>query len=173
MSPQEFLAAWTGLDANQRKKRLQWFAAQDGKVQHEIMNRHLELVGTARNTGRWIKDLAGDNTLGCLIQAIDQFWRIDNSDRVRNATEAELEAKDLSDFRKIKVRKGRKSDKRERVAAHYKVIWRFREDEGSWRDIAEYLRKNSKLEVSHTYVQQVFDAIALERREKDPYPKKC
>lgn len=172
MSPKDFLAAWTGLDAKQRKKRLQWFADQGGQVQHQIMNRHLELVRTARNTGRWVKDRAEDCTLGCLTQAIDHFWRIDNANRVRNATQAELEAKDDSDLDKIMAKIGRKSDKRERVAAHYEMIRRHRGRKASWRVVAEYLRTKANLKVSHAYVQKVFEAIALERGETDPYPKK-
>ena len=173
MSSKAFLDSWTGLDAKQRKKRLQWFADQGGQVQHKIMSRHLELVRTARNTQRWVKNQGEDCTLGCLIQAIDHFWRIDNADRVRNATQAELEAKDDADLDKIMAKMGRKSDKRERVAIHYEVIRRQRGRRVSWRVIAEYLRTKAELKVSHAYVQKVFDAIALERGETDPYPKKA
>ncbi len=173
MSPKGFLDSWTGLDARQRKKRIQWFADQGSQVQHKIMGRHLELVRTARNTGRWVKGQAEDCTLGCLIQAIDHFWRIDNADRVRNATQAELRAKDDSDLDKIMAKMGRKSDKWERVATHYEVIRHQRGRKASWRVIAEYLRTKANLKISHTYVQRVFDAIALERGEEDPYPKKA
>lgn len=70
------------------------------------------------------------------------------------------QARRISEIRLARAqaeRTGRKSPKKNKLEQrHAEQVRRLREEGFSWREVAEYLKRYHRLEISHTYLRQLF-----------------
>lgn len=148
-----------GLPANRRKKLIRYYSSlaeplriEAHRLQTDYMRQHREACRD--------KVTQEEFTYAMLLLALDKMLSIEEFERQRSTTpeQAEKAAKLRAARIKASRRVQKQSPIKERILLRYfKLMCRLHEEDGmSWREIARYIKKHHREEISHVYLRQVY-----------------
>ncbi len=159
----DLLTQITGLTGKERKRLLSWVISlpepqivdvfQFGvKTAYQIKENRADIPGKICKYSAFIvaarkRGWDTENGKGYRVAETEQY---ENFDHLRKSRAAEL------------IRKGRTPIKRKKILAHWGEIKQLRHEGLGFRTIAMYLSKNRKLEVSASYLAELYKKVEVE-----------
>lgn len=140
----------TKLSHKEQKKLINWFNKQPLEAQIDIFKEQKNQFFGLKNS-----DFNSENLLSItsFYLAISKFYNLDNQILGKNKT-MRLQVKLQKNYKvqKIKV-------KREKLLNIWSKIQKLKNEGYSFREIATFLQQKHRFNVSHTYIQQIWQEI--------------
>ncbi|MFA6412604.1 MAG: hypothetical protein WCW53_07880 [Syntrophales bacterium] len=150
----------------QRDKIFRWFSREPEAVRIEIARRHGEIVQKLWKQRE--KNLMPEFHLAAWTLAIHSVKELLGPKEKKGKYSAEeLKALEALSVARVKVKRKRKEGPVEGKIrkAYYHVITKLREEENfSWRDLGEYLKKTFKMKCSYGHLRRAYKKIQAEKR---------
>lgn len=159
-----FVDKITRLETEQRDNLWKWITTQSEPVKIEAFKMMIDLLRQKPPAG--VQKHKVEYIYSTLTSVLRDMNRIETKDALKRGMKSE-EALKLSDIRIERMKankwKRKKKVKSELIRKRYLVeIKRMREKKLSWRDISKYLRKYHHINISHGYLQRVFEKYSKE-----------
>ncbi|MEI6313968.1 MAG: hypothetical protein WCO89_03795 [Syntrophus sp. (in: bacteria)] len=153
------------IDQEKRRSLIRWWAGESEAIKIEILRRQSEVVARLRR--KQTKEDRAEFFFACLVWAVSEVRSLleapHQKKRLSQAQVADLDRLALMRARKIKAKKS--APKKSLLdRKYYLLIKKLRDEEKlSWRDCAEYMKKNRKVSVSWSHLRRAFLEIERER----------
>jgi len=172
MTEQEKMALkWAKMDAEELAEILRWFGRQELPIQLEIFAQQKQIYQKEKNEIQ--KQYGTDqeaSRLALLARASKAIYRKMNYD-LRKNYDRNLES--LAETTKLriqkikKLRERKKGDKYKKIKKRIALIDQLLAEGLTWKEIALYLAKYSKLKVNQAYLWKVYKKIKEEEEVKN------
>ncbi|MFK5937898.1 MAG: hypothetical protein QM497_05805 [Sulfurimonas sp.] len=142
------LVRYTKLSKQEQKKLINWFSRQNIAVQIDIFEEQKNQFFKLKSDCREVQIVP----LAAFLLAIQYFYSLVFSKNNKNKQDNLNGSAKISMFTIKKAKKIRKKEKREKLLNLWSIIIDLREEGFSFREISEHLKGRHRLNVSHTYI---------------------
>jgi len=149
------LVQCTKLSKGEQKTLLSWFSRQNVLIQIDIFGEQKNQFFKLKSTYQELDILA----LASFLLAIKHFYVLENKNSSKNKNNDLKVSQKISKFHVKKAKKERYKEKREKLLNLWGVVVNLKDEEFSFRQIADYLRGHHRFEVSHTYVRNLWKEL--------------
>lgn len=155
-----YIEGLTGLKARTRLELAGYYFKlnESGKV--EAHRKQVEVFRAWRNQDKTEKAKDGENNYAALLVAVRSMQNFEKSPSVPSDEQVKFRIERLKKDRKPKPPKLKDLIKKRYLTE----IERLREEKMSWRQISAYLYKYLHKQVSHTYLQEIFEESIKEQQ---------
>jgi len=145
----------TALSSTVRKKLTNFFKSQSVDIQTDIFKEQ-------KNQYFVLKNKFGTNetiSLSAFFISVDIFYQQERLQKKKNKSQDLHSLVHISDSAIKKFRKDKPKEKREKLLNLISVIKKLRTENFSFRQISQYLRSKHRLDVSHSYIRQIWEEL--------------
>lgn len=148
----ESLVKYTKLSKKVQKKLINWFAMQNILIQIDIFEEQKNQFFKLKNKIQE-QELV---PLASFLLAVNYFYLLESSKNSKNKQNDLSHSSKVSKFLVKKAKKERYKEKREKLLNLWSVVENLKSEEFSFRQISNYLRGHHRLDVSHTYIHNLW-----------------
>ena len=143
----------TKINEELKKKNLRFFAKLSEEIQLEILDQQRHIFHKIKNNVNYQEVNNQLITLASLVLAINQCSQKMNSVKINSIQQ--------------KSKKIKNERKKEKLLQYWSIVVQLKEDENyGFRAISEYLNKYHRFEVSHSTINNCWNAIEIEKKDK-------
>lgn len=143
----------TKMSEEVQKQKLKFFVKCDERTKLEIISIQREIFRKIKNNENYREASNQLITLASLILAIELCLKKMNSIKINSI--------------KQRSKKRKANQKKERLLQYWSIVVQLKEDEDySFRAISEYLYKFHRFEVSHSTINNLWNVIEVEKKDK-------
>jgi len=137
-------------------KLINWFKRQNDLVKIDVFKEQKNQFFRLKST-----DMKLEETLQLIAfyLAIDKFYNLENLNNQKNKGQNLAKLASISNFSIKKSRKVRIKKKRDKLINIWSVVQKLKEKDFSLRDISQYLKSKHRMNVSHTYIDEIWKEL--------------
>lgn len=152
---QDALENKTKLSSVSRKKLLNWLSRQNIEIQVEVFKEQKNQFFKLQQTIKIVEILP----LVAFYLAIEKYYQKEDVENKKNKT-LNLDSLDgISNFSIMKYQKNKIKIKREKLLNIWSVLQKLKKENFSTREISVFIKQKHRIDVSHSYIQQIWKEI--------------
>lgn len=137
-------------------KLINWFNRQNDLIKIDIFKEQKNQFFKLKSTELKLEEIL---PLIAFYLAIDKLYNLENLNNQKNKSQNLTKLAFISNFSIKKSRKIRIKEKREKLINIWSVVQKLKEEDFSLREISEYLKSKHRMNVSHTYIDEIWKEL--------------
>ena len=145
----------TAICSSKQKTLLNYFKKQNIAIQIDIFKEQKNQFFILKNKF----EVNETTSLSAFLLANQAFYNKEQLQKMKNKSQNLSSLANISDFSIKKFRKNKLKEKREKLLNIWSVVKKMKAENFSFRQISQYLRSKHRLDVSHSYIRQIWEEL--------------
>jgi len=139
-----------------RIKLINWFNRQNDLIKIDVFKEQKNQFFKLKSSELKVEEIL---PLTAFYLSIDKFYNLENINNQKNKSQNLTKLASISNFSIKKSRKIRMKEKREKLINIWSVIQKLKKESFSLREISKYLKSKHRMNISHTYIDEIWKEL--------------